>query len=244
MHEIFLTAVVPDTALPTARAVLSGLTEMHEHHSYTRVRHLHRGDLSPKSLDKLKELSRERNPHAVRWAEFHQILLKQNYVVQERIDTTAKVNGGVGSEDKRVLRWNDFPDPQSSRIPAFITQRRVLEISEGRVERVLQECRFGTKSESVEEAYQWWLNGVEYALTKIYGISAQQQQQGAANPAGLEPLVPFWVLYVRVQTDSTPEQMGQAHAQLSRVRERLLRVFDFKVFDRRAHDTRIMEQRP
>lgn len=93
-----------------------------------------------------------------------------------------------------------------------------------------------TRSESIEESYSWWLNGVEYALTKIYGVP---QQPGAE----LQPLVPFWMLYVRVQTESTPESMARSHTQLTRVRERLLRVFDFKVFDRRVHDTRIMETR-
>lgn len=147
MHEIFLTSPIPDASLPTARAVLSGLTSMHEHHTYTRVRHLHRDDLSPKSLDKLKELARERiprDPNAARWGEFHQILTKQNYIVQERWDVTSEMTGGGGGNADKgmVLRWNDIPDPQSSRVPAFITQRRILEIAEGRVGRVLGECRF------------------------------------------------------------------------------------------------------
>jgi len=61
------------------------------------------------------------------------------------------------------------------------------------------------------------------------------------DPATLEPLAPFWILYVRIQADSNPERMQQAHAQLSRLRDRFLRVFDFKVLDRRALDTRNIE---
>lgn len=91
-HEIFMTAVVADLDAAKARAVLTGITETSERHRYTKVRHLHRGDAAPKSLDKLKELGKEpRNPNAPRWQELHQILLAQSYILQERVDVTAEV---------------------------------------------------------------------------------------------------------------------------------------------------------
>lgn len=91
-HEIFMTAVVVDADAAKARSVLTGVTETRERHRYTKVRHLHRGDGAPKSLDKLKELGKEpRNPNAPRWQELHQILLAQSYILQERVDITAEV---------------------------------------------------------------------------------------------------------------------------------------------------------
>lgn len=91
-HEIFMTAVVADLDAAKARSVLTGVTETRERHRYTKVRHLHRGDAAPKSLDKLKELGKEpRNPNAPRWQELHQILLAQSYILQERVDITVEV---------------------------------------------------------------------------------------------------------------------------------------------------------
>ncbi len=90
-HEIFLTAMVPDADATKARAVLGGMTEMRERHQFTKVRYLQREDLNPKSLDKFKELQKERGPNAARWQELHQILLKQHYILQERINITQEV---------------------------------------------------------------------------------------------------------------------------------------------------------
>ncbi|KAK3340016.1 mediator complex, subunit Med18 [Lasiosphaeria hispida] len=248
-HEIFLTAVVPVADVTTARSVLGGVTEMRERHQFTKVRYLQRQDAGLKTLEKLKEYQKERGPNAVRWQELHQILLKQSYILQERINITQEVMANTGdasavvpTAQPRLLRWNDIPDPPSSRLPAFITQRKMLEISDRRLPKIFSDTKFIAKAESIEESYQWWLNNAEYALTRTYPLAPGSQQE-VPNLTGLEPLAPSWVLYVRVQVDSNPERMQQGHAQLSRVRDRLLRVFDFKVFDRRAHDTRIMEPR-
>ncbi|KAK0704644.1 mediator complex, subunit Med18 [Lasiosphaeris hirsuta] len=249
-HEIFLTAVVPDADVTTARSVLGGVTEMRERHQFNRVRYMQRQDAGPKTLDKLKEYyQKERGPNTVRWQELHQILLKQSYILQERISITQEVMASTGDAaaivpptQSRLLRWNDFPDPSSSRLPTFITQRKMLEIGDRRLPKILSDTKFIVKAESVEESYQWWLNNAEYSLTRTFPLAPGTQQE-VPNMAGLEPLAPFWVLYVRIQVDSNPERMQQGHAQLSRVRDRLLRVFDFKVFDRRAHDTRNMEPR-
>lgn len=90
-HEIFLTAVVPDADAPKARAVLSGVTEMHERHHFTKIRYLHRKDPGAKSLDPLKSLQQEKSPNAVRWKELHQILLKQPFIIQERVDISQEM---------------------------------------------------------------------------------------------------------------------------------------------------------
>jgi len=92
--ELFLTAVVPDDRVNTARAILSGVTEMRERRRFTAVCYIHREDsAAPKTLDRLKELQKERgSPNAARWQELHQILLKQSYVLQERVDITQEAS--------------------------------------------------------------------------------------------------------------------------------------------------------
>lgn len=242
-HEIFLTAVVPDADATKARAVLAGITEMKERHQYTLVRHLQREDSNPKTLDKLKEFQKEKGANAPRWQELYQILVKQAYVILEQIDVTPEVSATAAGEipldfppnKPRLLRWADLPDPPSNRYPAFITQRRILEISDTRLKTMLPELKFSARTTSIEESYKWWHNNLEYALTRILLIPQGQ----TPTIESLQPLAPFWILYVRVQTDSNPERMSQSHVSLSAVRERLLGVFDFKVFDRRAHDTRV-----
>jgi mediator of RNA polymerase II transcription subunit 18 len=77
------------------------------------------------------------------------------------------------------------------------------------------------------------------------GPAAPQQ---VPDLASLEPFAPYWILTVRAKVDSLPtatmpSRMKQGQAQLVQVRERLEGVFEFKVFDRRCHDTRIQETR-
>ena len=98
----------------------------------------------------------------------------------------------------------------------------------------------------VDESYHWWLNDIEYALTRTFIISLNPDpaaSQQVLNLALIEPAASFWLLFVRSRVESTPERMQQSQAQLAQVREQLMGVFDFKVFDRRCHDSRLQEQR-
>ena len=179
----------------------------------------------------------------------------------------------AGTNKPRLLRWNDFPEPPTTRIPEFVTQRRMLEISDRRLEKILSDTRlmfvlrlpccsssiehcfrgiiqpvsnpphYSTRSASAEESYHWWLNNIEYELARYFHVPPQTPPGQVPNPATLDPVAPFWILYVRVQTETSAERIQQGYTQLVRVREDLLRVFDFKVFDRRAHETRNMETR-
>lgn len=62
-------------------------------------------------------------------------------------------------------------------------------------------------------------------------------------PESATPLVPFWLLEVHAQVESKPELIQSAQDRLAQTRQRLLGVFEFKVFDRRAFDTRITADR-
>ena len=98
------------------------------------------------------------------------------------------------------------------------------------------------------ESYHWWLNNIEYVLTKAHALPATASQEQPPAPSSQEvpdadwltALAPFWVLDVRAQVESKPEPIQSGQEQLAQVQQRLLGVFEFKSFDRRAFDTREM----
>ncbi|KAK1761505.1 hypothetical protein QBC47DRAFT_30572 [Echria macrotheca] len=251
LYEVYLTAAVSDADAPKARALLGGVTEMSERHQFTKVRYLQREDPKPNSLDRFKELAKEKSPNASRWEQLHQILSKQSYILQERVNITnevASANSGMpppplSANKPPLLKWNDWPDPQTQSYPAFITQRKTIEIADRRLNKILADSKFGTKSQSIEESYSWSLKNVEYTLTKFYYITTADPQH-ILDQTSWQPLAPMWILFVRLHSDHSPERMRQVQAQLKEVRERFFGIFDFRVFDRRAQDTRIMQPRP
>ncbi|KAK3684188.1 mediator complex, subunit Med18 [Podospora appendiculata] len=253
-HELFLTAIVPDESMLKARAVLGGVCEMRERHSFTKVRYVRRTDPSPKGLHTIKELQKEKGPNLPHWQEMHQILAKQSYVLQELIDITPEVvllaprsTVIVPPSRPRRLRFSDLPDPLNKNNPPAITQRKMLEITDHRLDKILADNKFTTKAESVEETYSWWLNNVEYALTRLSIVPPSDPPappQQVPSVAALHPLAPYWILYVRVQVQSTPERMQHGYGLLTQALKNLSGIFEFKVFDRRVHDTRNMEPRP
>ncbi|KAK3944459.1 hypothetical protein QBC46DRAFT_165253 [Diplogelasinospora grovesii] len=254
MHEIFLTATVQPENVETVRAILQGYCEGGERQRVTLVRHLHRRDESSgmianiKGLPTIKELQKEKGPNTALWQELHQSLAKQSYILQTRYDVTEEFSNAqagdpraVGAAGKKpvvgTLRWNDQCDPPSNRYPPFVTQRRCLEIRDKNLELILAANKFTLKSESVEESCTWWCDGEEYSLVRYLTFSPELSATGEPQ---LQQTVPVWLLFIRMQVESNLERMQQAYATLSRIREKLFRVpqIQFKVFDRRAHDTR------
>ncbi|KAK3314840.1 mediator complex, subunit Med18 [Apodospora peruviana] len=259
-HEIFLTAIVPDDYAFNARAVLAGHTEMREQHRFTKVRYMRREEFGVKGLPTNKDLQKERGPNAALWQELHQIFLKQSYIIQERTDITDEIkNAGAtdaitaGTPAAKVprLRFNDLPDTMSSRHPQHNTQRKTLEIADPRLGKILADNKFTCKTESIEETYHWFDDkGLEYVLTRVFRAPAPRGNNNTAiekpalSVAALgDPVAPFWTLFVSVRVESTPERMQQGHQLLETTRQFLTGVFDFRNFDRRAHDTRNMEPR-
>lgn len=100
-----------------------------------------------------------------------------------------------------------------------------------------------TKTESIEESFHWWFNNLEYALIRTFTLPAGTNPQLVPDLGTIPATFPFWLLYVRIQVESAPERMQEAHAQLENARQALIGIFEFKIFDRRTHDTRIMEPR-
>ena len=111
------------------------------------------------------------------------------------------------------------------------------------MEKILADNKFTTKNESIEETFHWFHNNLEYALIRTFEMPAGTNFQMVPNLSTILPFASTWILYVRIQVESVPERMQEAHVKLEGARQDLLGVFDFKVFDRRVHDTRIMEPR-
>ncbi len=88
MHELFLTAVVPDEDASQARAVLQGFCMTRERHHFTHVVYYQPQGLG---LPAVKTTVKNGLPqNAKLWAELHQILSKQAYLVQNRFELSEK----------------------------------------------------------------------------------------------------------------------------------------------------------
>jgi mediator of RNA polymerase II transcription subunit 18 len=149
-HDIFMAAVVAGADMVKARTLVGGFTEMRERHLFDRIQHYEPQGLAVKGFPKAKELQKERPPNGPLWQELHQILAKQPATLQVHTKITDEVISKAGTGEavaiapgkSRVLRWTELPDPPSSRIPPFIIQRRILEISDSRIEQILAENGF------------------------------------------------------------------------------------------------------
>ncbi|KAL1839714.1 hypothetical protein VTJ49DRAFT_1219 [Mycothermus thermophilus] len=263
-YEIFLTSFVPDDVVVRARSILCGVAGTPERHYYRHIQHYEPSDPTVKGFHTIKQLQRERAPTTPQWQELHQILVKQPSVLQLRTDITEEVEIANDSTvesrpayidlpaaKRAALRWTDLPDPTNRQIDPSITQRRVLEITDPRAERILIENKFRLKCSLIEESYRWWLEGIEYCLTRNYLAPINTESATSRqipNPATLNPVGVNWMLYVRAKVDNQPAatmpaRMKQGQLALLQIKQRLRGVVDFLAFDRRCHDTRILEPR-
>lgn len=268
--EVFLTTVVPSADTTKARSVLHGFTETRSvTHRFTRVRHVRRRDLNVRGIPILKSLqsSNPRPDSLPQWQDLHSALSRQQYMLTERLDVTQEIEAAMSSSQpvplseqtqkgERVLRWNDFPDPPNPRVAQTVMQRKQIDIREPGplLEQHLADSGFSVDNEYIEEAYHWWHNNnLEFVLWRQYNDLPQQPAPLVQTPNQpnwmvpdlnkIEPVAPFWMLYVRALVDANPvdkmaERMAEAHTRLGRVEKDLEGVFKFMVFDRRALDTR------
>ncbi|KAK4187571.1 hypothetical protein QBC35DRAFT_230217 [Podospora australis] len=253
MHELFLASPVKDDFLQQALAVIGGFCEMREKHQITRILH-YEPNPATKGLSTIKELQRERTLGVPSWIELHQILSKQPCTVQVRTqiydsETEAAKNGQrviVPAKRERHLRWTELPDPPSQRLPPYITQRRILEIIDPRIETLMATNKFTRTSHIYEYSYHWWhkKTGVEFMLVRTFVPDEPLDPQQVVALDTVEPLAPFWMLYVCTLSESKPEPMQRVQAFLEQIRNEFVGVFEFKVFDRRALDTRVTGVKP
>ena len=161
-YEIFMAVQVPIVPRDADRlktcAILTGITQNQPRHCYTKVTHIER-DPAIKGMPTLKDLLKERSPtnpaqphwNSMRWKELDQILAKQSYTMQLRVDLTAEVESAADTPDAPIavpdgvtctLRWNDMPDPTTSRQPPYLTQRKTLDISDPRMPKIMADNKW------------------------------------------------------------------------------------------------------
>ncbi|KAJ9149471.1 Mediator of RNA polymerase II transcription subunit 18 [Pleurostoma richardsiae] len=260
MHELFLTGVVRDDDLEMARAVLQGFCAMNSWQSTHRVLFF-RGPPQPKGLPKSEAIPKLPQTQAL-WRDLHQNLARQSYVLQLRYEVfrDRDFGGDAMQTDAKpatldhtpgTLRWTDIPDPTGNRP---VTQRKKVDIPDQRnLIRVVQDNGHVFKSEAIEESHTYFRDNLEFTILRYHSLPQDQQSSGA--PAPRSSLPPWdtlatqdpagkWLLLVRahVAEDTSPEKMQKAHDELTAVRDELLGVFEFRILDRRVHDTRIAQQ--
>jgi mediator of RNA polymerase II transcription subunit 18, fungi type len=107
------------------------------------------------------------------------------------------------------------------------------------------------KSEAIEEALHFFRDEVEFCLFRHYPLPPVI----ADRPKPLSALPPWeslqiidqerrWMFVVRynVLLDSKPDEIKKGTDILMGIKKELEGVFDFKIYDRRCHDTRIAKE--
>lgn len=137
MYELFLTALVEDSDINTALAVLSGFCSMQPWESVSRVLYF-QGPPRPSGITNQRSFEKPiRKDVALLWKELHQNLSRQSFVLQARYEIYKDRDLGPSAEPvdldtvPGILRWTDFPDPPRNQ-PPILTQRKKVELWEQR----------------------------------------------------------------------------------------------------------------
>lgn len=206
---------------------------------------------------------------AALWATLNQALTKTSYVMQVRYevfkdrdmaekaeesdqgaedassaaaaDSGAELNKTIGT-----LRWTDLPVKQPDSNP--VTQRKKVDIPDHKnLIAVLKDNNHTYKSEAIEESVSYYIDSVEITLVRHYRLpESTQPLKALPSWSSLQLVDPSgtWILHLRtsVQEDNAYDKIKDAQDELLRIRDQLGGVFEFKTYDRRVHDTRIIQQ--
>ncbi|CAK7271170.1 hypothetical protein SEPCBS119000_004463 [Sporothrix epigloea] len=207
MHELFIAAVVPDADRERAKALLQGLTGMTARGSLFRVLYF-AGPPQPRGLAVRRSIPQPAQPAQGRlWAELHQQILRQSFVLQARypVDmaelgaTPADSPGSsaiVSGSAPGTLRWTDLPEPtggnSATGIVRLATQRKKLELTDTRnLPAILMDNGYRFKSELIEESFVFYNNGNEYALVRNHRLRDAVSAAPGTPPPPLASL-PSW----------------------------------------------------
>lgn len=134
MYELFLTAMVEDSDIAAACAVLSGYCSMQPWETVSRVLYF-QGPPRPSGITNQSSIDKPMRKDAVfLWKDLHQNLSRQSFVLQTRFEVLKDRDMGPAAEAvdldsvAGVLRWADFPDPPRNQ--PILTQRKMVEIWE------------------------------------------------------------------------------------------------------------------
>ncbi|CAK7234833.1 hypothetical protein SEUCBS140593_009080 [Sporothrix eucalyptigena] len=207
MHELFITAVVPDADIERAKALLQGLSGMTARHNVTRVLYF-AGPQQPRGLAVKRSIPQPIQPAQGRlWAELHQQMVRQSFVLQARYPVNVGELGAPASSSPGsaaivagsapgTLRWTDLPDPtggnSATGIVRLATQRKKIELVETRnLPAILTDNGHHFKSELIEESFLFYNNGNEYALVRYHRLPSAAPAAPGTLPTPLTSL-PSW----------------------------------------------------
>ncbi|CAK7220185.1 hypothetical protein SCUCBS95973_004072 [Sporothrix curviconia] len=207
MHELFITAVVPDADIERAKALLQGLTGMTARHSLHRLLYF-AGPPQPRGLSVKRSIPQPIQPAQGRlWAELHQQMVRQSFVLQARYPVNMAELGAspaaspgsaaiAAGSAPGTLRWTDLPDPTGSNsatgIVRLATQRKKLELTDTRnLPAILTDNGYRFKSELLEESFLFNNNGNEYALVRYHRLPSAAPAAPGTPPTPLAAL-PAW----------------------------------------------------
>lgn len=136
MYELFFTALVEDSDVAAACAVLSGICAMAPWQTTNRVLYF-QGPPRPAGIANQNSIDKPmRKDVAFLYKDLHQSLSRQAYLVQARFELLRDRDMGPQAAPQDldatpgVLRWADFPDPPHAR--PLVTQRKMVELWEQR----------------------------------------------------------------------------------------------------------------
>ncbi|CEJ91756.1 hypothetical protein VHEMI07448 [[Torrubiella] hemipterigena] len=265
MYEIFLTAFVEDADYDAACSVVGGLCSMKPWESIYRILYF-QGPSRPTGLSNQSSIEKPiRKNVAPLWKELHQNLSRLSFVVQAKYEIVKDRDMGISGKPIEfkttpgILRWADFPDPPSSK--PLLTQRKMVELWEQRdIPSILYDNNYTFKGESIEEVHRFYRDDIEFSFTRQYLFKhvaeytpLESRQGGDLQPAQSIPawdsLTPLdmqrrWILKIssHVTQDNKPDEIRAAQDRLMSIRSELEGIFDFKVIDRKVHDTRVSQQ--
>ncbi|KAI1820117.1 mediator complex, subunit Med18 [Xylaria intraflava] len=246
MHELFLTASVVHNDFDTACAILQGLSWMTARRTIYRLLYF-AGQPQPKGLPNTPPpniLPRQQERQL--WADLNTQLLRSSYVLQAAYEISPETDCGKEMDFNRLpatLRWTDFPDPLRD---SPITSRKKIEVPfPGGLPKILMDNKHTYTGELIQESYSFNRGDLEIVLSRYYYLPESRGRPLQLLPAwtDLRPvdLAQKWVLNVKlnVTEDSQPEKLAKANEELMRNKAKFDKLFDFKVIDRRAFDSRV-----
>ncbi|KAI0965379.1 mediator complex, subunit Med18 [Xylaria arbuscula] len=248
MHELFLTGSVKSGEFDTACAILQGLSWMTARRSIYRILFF-AGQPQPQGLPKTPPPSALPRQHEKQlWVELSKQLMRSSYVLQAAYEVASETDFGKETTVDlnrlpATLRWTDLPDPLRD---SPITSRKKIEVPfQHTLPMTLIANKHTYTHEVIQESYSFNRGDLEIVLSRYYQLPESPGRPIVHLPAwdDLRPVDPAqkWVLNIKlnVAEDGQPEKLTQANEELMRNKAEFEKLFDFKVVDRRAFDTRI-----
>ncbi|KAE8453125.1 hypothetical protein EG329_012312 [Mollisiaceae sp. DMI_Dod_QoI] len=260
MHELFLTTHIGNDDLQRALRILQGYCGMSPV-NILRRRLTWEGPRTrtPKGIDPAF-ITRQPPPKVGQWRGLSEQLARQSYVLTLIYDvdreqfgqtlTESDVGSGAsqvfdGDQIPGVLRWNDLPDPASTRP---VNSRLIVSIeNEKGLCTVLKSMNHRFSKEVIQECNRFVHGNVVFELNRYLELPTNGTASSFRNELPpFESLIPFdadnkWILTasVLVLDGNNPEQMQKGIDELVAVKIDFEGCFDFQALDRHIFDTRI-----